>query len=123
MTDPSFERGCLGRRGTSSKHYLYKRSHSLSEIPKPAWTKLGFPLFWGTDALVMLEVLADLGCRNERMDDAVDLVLSKRLSDGKWVNEKSCAGRLLTNIERQGAPIQWVTMKAMPVLRKLDRLD
>lgn len=105
------------------KHHLYKRSHDLSEIAKPAWTKLGFPLFWDTDALEMLEVLADLGYRDERMDDAAELVLSKRLPDGKWVNERSYSGRLLTNIERQGAPSQWVTLKAMSVLRKLDRLD
>ena len=105
------------------KHHLYKRSHDPSEIAKPRWTQLGFPLFWDTDALEMLEVLTDLGCRDERMEDAVALVLSKRQPDGRWRNERSYAGRLLTNIERQGTPSQWVTLKAIVVLRKLDRLD
>ncbi len=105
------------------KHHLYRRSHNLSEIAKPAWTKLGFPLFWDTDALEMLEVLVDLGYRDERMDDAAELVLSKRLPDGRWVNERSYSGRLLTNVEKQGAPSQWVTLKAMSVLRRLGRLD
>ena len=105
------------------RHHLYKRSHDPSTIAKPRWTQLGFPLFWDTDALEMLEVITDLGYRDERMEDAVGLLLSKRRPDGKWINERSYAGRLLTSVERQGAPSQWVTLKALVVLRKLDRLD
>jgi len=105
------------------KHHLYKRSHDPSVIAKPRWTQLGFPLFWDTDTLEMLEVLTDLGYRDDRMEDAIQLVLSKRMSDGKWKNERSYAGRLLTNIERQGAMSQWVTLKSLAVLKKLDRLD
>lgn len=104
------------------KHRLYKRSHDPSMIAKTRWAQLGFPLFWDTDALEMLEVLTDLGYRDERMEDAIGLVLSKRRPDGKWRNERSYAGRLLTTVERQGATSQWVTLKALTVLRKLDRL-
>jgi hypothetical protein len=104
-------------------HRLYKRSHDPTVIAKTRWTQFGFPLFWDTDALEMLEVLADLGYHDERMDDAIELVLSKRRPDGKWRNERSYAGRVITTIERQGAPSQWVTLKAMVTLRKLDRLD
>ena len=105
------------------KHRLYKRSHDQSAIAKTRWAQFGFPLFWDTDALEMLSVLADLGYRDERMDDTIELLLSKRLPDGRWRNERSYAGRIITTIERQGAPSQWVTLKAMSTLRKLDRLD
>ena len=57
------------------------------------------------------------------MDDAIQLVLSKRMSNGKWKNERSYAGRILTTIERQGATSQWVTLKSLAVLKKLGRLD
>jgi hypothetical protein len=67
-----------------------------------------------------LEVLTDLGYQ---MDDAIELILSKRAPDGKWKNERSYAGRIITTIERQGAPSQWVTLKAMATLRKLYRLE
>lgn len=105
------------------KHRLYKRSHAPDEIAKKGWTNLGFPLLWDTDVLEMLEVLTDLGYRDERMEDAIELVLSKRMPDGKWRNERSYAGRLLTNIEKQGAPSHWVTLRSLAVLRKLGRLD
>jgi hypothetical protein len=105
------------------KHHLFKRSHDTSMIAKPRWTNLGFPLLWDTDALEMLEVLTDLGYRDERMEDAIELVLSKRMPDGKWRNERSYNGRILTTIERQGAVSQWVTLRSLSVLKRLDRLD
>lgn len=105
------------------KHRLYKRSHDPYVVAKPRWERLGFPLFWDTDALEMLEALADLGYRDERTDGAIDLILSKRWPDGRWKNERSYTGRLLTNIEKQNATSQWVTLKAMALLRKLDRLS
>jgi hypothetical protein len=105
------------------KHRLYKRSHDTDAIAKTLWTRLGFPLFWDTDALEMLEVLTDLGYRDERMEDAIGLVLSKRQPDGLWRNERSYNGRTLTTLEKQGAPSQWITLRALAVLKKLDRLD
>ncbi|HEY3421054.1 MAG TPA: hypothetical protein VGK23_10935 [Methanomassiliicoccales archaeon] len=104
------------------KHRLFKRSHDPSQIAKKWWINLGFPLMWDTDALEMLEVLTDLGYRDERMEDAIELVLSKRRSDGLWRNERSYNGRIITTIEKQGAPSQWVTLRALAVLKKLDRL-
>ena len=71
----------------------------------------------------MLEVLTDLGYRDERMDDAIELVLSKRHADGRWRNERSYAGRILTTIEKQGARASGSRLKALAVLKKLDRLD
>ena len=105
------------------KHRLFKRSHAPDVIAKPRWVQLGFPLFWDTDGLEMLEVLTALGHRDDRMGDAIELVLSKRMPDGRWKNERSYAGRILTNIEKQKATSQWVTLKALAVLRKLDRLE
>jgi hypothetical protein len=105
---PCEERSAALNRVASSgaehllEHHLFKKSHDLSMISKPRWTQLGFPLFWDTDALEMLEVLTDLGYRDERMEEAIELVLSKRMPDGKWKNERSYAGRLLTTLERQG---------------------
>jgi hypothetical protein len=121
----SFELNRVAMEGAEHllKHRLYKRSHDTSEIAKKGWTNLGFPLLWDTDALEMLEVLTDLGFRDERMEDTIELVLSKRRPDGLWSNERSYYGRIITAIEKQGAPSQWITLRALAVLDKLGRID
>jgi hypothetical protein len=102
-------------------HRLYRRSHDPSRTAKPIWTKLGYPLFWGTDALDMLLLLAQLGYRDERMSDAVKLVEKKRGADGRWRLEHSFNGRMLVRIGRDGEPSKWVTLRALTALRLLDR--
>jgi hypothetical protein len=99
------------------KHRIYKRSHDLSSIAKPAWVKFGFPLMWSTDALEMLAILVRLGYRDDRMREAVDLVISKQDEQGRWRLESTFNGRFQVNIEQKGKPSKWVTLKALTVLK------
>ena len=98
-------------------HRLYKRSHAPQKVAKAEWTEFGFPLMYKTDALEMLGILTRLGYQNARMQDALELVLSKRRDDppGRpcWVLEKTFNGRMLVTIERQGEPSKWVTLHAL----------
>jgi hypothetical protein len=100
------------------KHRLFKRSHDLNRVAKPKWTKFGFPLMWDTDALEMLGILGKLGYRDTRMREAIDLVLSKRDEDGRWLLEQTFNGRFQVNIERKGKPSKWITLNALKALRK-----
>ena len=59
-------------------HHIYKRSSNLNRISKPGWLKFGFPLMYQTDVLEILDILTEIGIKNSRMSDAVDVVISKQ---------------------------------------------
>jgi hypothetical protein len=100
------------------KHHIYKRSHNLSRVSKPSWLHFGFPLMYQTDVLEVLGVLAKLGYRDERMQEAVDLVISKLDAQGRWKLESTFNGRFQTNIERKGEPSKWITLNALKALKR-----
>ncbi len=66
-----------------AQRILY-RPPELKEISRKNWLEFGFPLMWNTDLVEILGVLGGLGVRDERMDEAIDLVLSKRDENGRW---------------------------------------
>jgi hypothetical protein len=99
-------------------HHIYKKSHDLSKISKPGWTKFGFPLMYQTDALELLGLLAKLGYKDERMQEAIDLTLSKQDPQGRWKLESTFNGRFQVNIERKGEASKWITLKALQALKR-----
>ena len=99
-------------------HHLYKKSHNLEKIAKNDWTKFGFPLLWQTDVLEMLLILTGLDIKDERMNDGINLVLSKQNEDKKWILEKTFNGRTITNIETKGKPSKWITLNSLRVLKR-----
>jgi hypothetical protein len=100
------------------KHYIYKRSHNLDKVAKTEWTRFGFPLMWKTNALEMLEILTRLRVHDRRMQDAVDLVISKQDEQGRWPMETTFNGRTLVRIEQLHKQSKWVTLSALRVLKK-----
>jgi len=54
-------------------HHIYKRSHNLNRTSKPGWRKFGFPLMYQTDVLEILDILSELGVKDSRMDDALNV--------------------------------------------------
>lgn len=100
-------------------HRIYKKSHDLQSVSKPGWLKFGFPLMYQTDVLEILGILTDLGYRDERMEDAVEVVKSKRGLNGRWKLENTFNGRTLVNIETKGQDSKWITLKALHVLANL----
>ena len=100
------------------KHHLYKRSHDLQRVSKPKWLRFGFPLLYQTDVLEILGILTNLGYKDKRLQEAVDLVVSKQDEKGRWVLESTFNGRLQTNIEQKGKPSKWITLRALQVLKK-----
>lgn len=103
------------------KHHIYKQSHDLSAVAKPVWLKFGFPHMWNTDVLEILGIFAKLGVKDERMSDAIDLVMSKQDAHGRWKLENTYNGRTLVNIERPGQPSKWITLNALRVLKAYDK--
>jgi hypothetical protein len=103
-------------------HHVFKRSHNLARVSKPGWRRFGFPLMYQTDALEILNLLLDLGYRDRRMEDAFELVESRRGADGRWILENSYNDRLLAPIESQGRAGKWVTLHALRALARRHEL-
>jgi len=99
------------------KHHIYKRSHDLSRVSKPGWLRFGFPLMYQTDILEILGILTRLGYHDERMQEAIDLLISKQDNQGRWKLESTFNGRFQTNIEQKGKPSKWITLNALKVLK------
>jgi len=99
------------------KHHIYKRSHDLSRVSKPGWLRFGFPLMYQTDALEILGILTRLGYHDERMQEAIDKLISKQDDQGKWKLRSTFNGRFQTNIEQKGKSSKWITLNALRVLK------
>lgn len=99
------------------KHHVFKRSHNLSRVSKPGWLRLGFPLMYQDDVLEILGILTKLGCKDNRMQEAVDLVVSKQTDDGRWILENTFNSRFHTSIETKGKPSKWITLNALKMLK------
>ncbi|MGQ9565271.1 MAG: hypothetical protein ACUVT5_01825 [Candidatus Bathyarchaeales archaeon] len=101
-------------------HRLFKADHHGYKVIKQAWLKLGFPWFWGYNILRGLDVLTKLGyTKDERLTDAVEILMQKRRKDGTWLLETAPAGRMHTNLEPKGKPSKWITLIALRTLKQL----
>jgi hypothetical protein len=99
------------------EHHLY-RSHRTGEVANEVFTRLSFPPRWHYDVLRGLDHLQDTDAPwDERCSDAVDLLRSKRRSDGTWPLQHRHAGRVWFDMEGHGGPSRWNTLRALRVLR------
>ena len=86
--------------------------------PSGSWFKLGFPSGYVADVLQNLEVLAEAGhARDPRLVNALEWLLARAGSDGRWTNDYAYHGKTWVDFERQGRPSKWVTLRACRVLR------
>jgi len=98
-------------------HHIYKKSHDLTKIIKKGYDMMAFPTMYNSDFLEILLVLTELGIHDERMNDAIELLLSKQTEQGRWVLERT-PSNMLTKIETRGKESKWVTFRALKVLKK-----
>lgn len=85
---------------------------------KFGWKRFGFPLFYQSDTLEVLDVLTKLGVKDERMKKGLDLVVSKQDETGRWKLENTFNGKMWVNIEEKKTPSKWITLKAVRVLKR-----
>lgn len=89
-----------------------------SDKPSRSWFRFGFPVFYVTDVLQTAEALTEAGYAGDpRLAATYDLILSKRDASGRWKLEYAYAGKTLADVEAQGKPSKWVTLRAMRALR------
>ena len=101
-------------------HRLFKADHHGYAVINNNWLMLSFPTFYGYNFLRGLDVLTQLGyTRDERLTDAVEALMQKRLSSGRWVLENSPVGRMHANLEVKGKPSKWITLIALRTLKRI----
>jgi hypothetical protein len=83
-----------------------------------AWTRFAFPTWWHYDVLRGLEYLRRASVApDDRVAEAIDLVVSKRDSEGRWPLEVRYPGEMPVDIdEGEGRPSRWITLRALRVL-------
>ncbi|OGD47978.1 hypothetical protein A3K69_07035 [Candidatus Bathyarchaeota archaeon RBG_16_57_9] len=98
--------------------YRYLRNPDGSRKDKTGWKRFGFPLFYQSDALEVLDTLTRLGVRDVRMAGAIELVKAAQQDDGYWQLSNTFNGKMWVDIEEKGRPSKWVTLRAVRVLRR-----
>jgi hypothetical protein len=88
--------------------------------PNSSWFKLGFPVFYITDVLQIVEVLTSLGYGDDpRLRNAVQLILGKRDSQDRWLLEYSYASKTWLDVGEKKQPSKWVTFRALKALKNI----
>jgi hypothetical protein len=107
------------RRG---EEYLLERKlfrrRSTGELVKPTYLQFSFPTRWHYDVLRGLEYFRQAGgLPDRRMDEAVQILRSKKQPDGTWLLEHTHPGKVHFTLEDgDGRPSRWNTLRALRVL-------
>jgi len=133
------------------RHRIYKSKRNDSPVLLEFLT-IHYPMHYRYDFLHGLRVLSELGTKYDpRMADAVNLLLQKRRSDGKWVLEGVYRGWRQSvgihggkavsrpeereafaegwgdghtlQLEEAGKPSKWITLQALLTLKRLGILE
>ncbi len=101
----------------SNEIYRYLRNPDGSRKDKAGWKRFGFPLFYQSDALEVLDILTELGIKDKRMQDSIDLLIGSQV-DGKWLLKNTFNGKMLCEIDEKNKPSKWITLRAARVLKR-----
>ena len=132
------------------KHRVYKSDEDDSVVLFD-FLKMHYPMHYMYDFLHGLRVLTESGVKDPRMDDAVRVLLAKRLPDGRWPLEGVYRGwrhahpmhgletvsrpeerEIITEgwgteraiqLEEAGKPSKWITLQALLILKRIGLLS
>jgi hypothetical protein len=105
------------------QHKLYK-SDKTGELIDPKMLMLSWPSRWRYDILRALDFFHYSGKKFDiRMDDALNVLLKKQRKDGTWPLQAKHPGQTHFNMEPDGQPSKWNTLRALRVLKHFDRIE
>ena len=98
------------------RHQLF-RSERTGQVIDAEFTRLHHPARWHFDILRGLDAFADSGVAYDpRMDDALQILHSRRAADGRWAANRPYPGSTHVAPAQPGQPNPWVTLIALRVL-------
>jgi hypothetical protein len=93
-----------------------------SNKPSQNWWKFGFPVFYVTDLLQVVEALVSLGYGNDpRLAHALALILEKQDENGRWSLEYEYTGKTWVDFGEKKKPNKWVTLRVLRVLKAIGK--
>jgi hypothetical protein len=107
-------------RARAQEYLLQRRMFrrlSSGEVIDPKWTRFTFPTTWHYDVLRGLEYMRRAGVtRDERLAEAVGLVVERRQPDGRWLLDEPHRDAIHDLEGGAGQPSRWITLRALRVL-------
>ncbi len=105
--------------------FLFSVDPATAEYPTPydtkpnrSWFQFGMPVGYVTDVLQICEAVTLAGhARDPRLENALELVLSKRDGQNRWKMEYTYNGKTWVDVEVKGQISKWVTLRALRVLK------
>jgi hypothetical protein len=94
--------------------------YPCGNTPKPSrnWWLFGFPVFYITDILQIVEALVALGCADDpRLTNALQLIRDKQDAQGRWALEYDYPDKTWVDFGPKNAPNKYVTLRALKVLK------
>jgi hypothetical protein len=86
--------------------------------PSGNWWKFGFPVFYVTDLLQVVEALVALGYGSDpRLSTALALIREKQDETGRWMLDFEYTGKTWVDFGMKKQPNKWVTLRALRVLK------
>ena len=99
------------------QHQLYQ-SHRTGQPARQEFTRMCFPPRWHYDFLRSLDYFQSINAaRDDRMQAAIDLLISKQNTNGTWSLNQPWAGKVFFTLETPGHPSRWNTLRALRVLK------
>jgi hypothetical protein len=100
------------------RHNLFRSDHS-GEIIDKRMLMLSYPSRWRYDILRALDYFRTAGVSyDDRMGEAIAIVLKKRRADGTWPLQARHPGQTHFEMEKVGQPSRWNTLRALRVLKR-----
>ena len=82
---------------------------------------LSYPSRWRYDILRALDYFQFAGVDyDNRMDNALEVLLKKRKKDGKWPLQTKHPGQTHFDMEKSGEPSRWNTLRALRLLKHFE---
>lgn len=95
-----------------------------TDHPSRNWWLFGFPVFYVTDILQIVEALAALGyADDQRLHNAWQIIHSKQDAQGRWCLEYDYTSKTWGNYGKKKQPNPWVTLRALRVLKMAPNLQ
>ncbi len=126
---PALQSSKVNKATSATVEFLFSRDPAKADYPhrksvSGEWFKFGFPLSYTSDVLETSLALCEAGhSRDPRLNNAIESILSKRDTDGRWRMKHSLNGKMWTDIETKGKPSKWVTLRALRVLKAAEYVE
>ena len=95
------------------------RSLTTEEVIDKKMLMLSYPSRWRYDILRSLDYFQSIDAPyDDRMQDAIEILLKKRKPNGRWPVQHKHAGLVHFDMEQTGEDSRWNTLRALRVLMK-----